>query len=140
MCQKHRRQTPVPGDPNSNWPDFTFQANGVTFFSALATIPATTPKDPQAIGTTGVIDLTSLSGGGATTLTFIDWPSTIGIDNLSTSGCVYGSGRFNGVKPYCDRPPSGDTPLPEPATLGLLALGLGVMGWMRRGRRLSGKA
>lgn len=131
---------PEPGDPNANWPDFTFQANGVTFFSALALKPATSPKDPQNIGSTGVIDLTSLAGGGATTLTFIDWPSTIGIDNLSISGCVSGSGRFDGTKPYCDRPPSADTALPEPATLALLTLGLGAMGWMRRGRKVSGKA
>jgi hypothetical protein len=53
---------PVAGDPNPDWPDFTFQANGVTFFSALAIKPATSPKDPQNIGTTGVIDLTSLPG------------------------------------------------------------------------------
>ena len=78
------------------------------------------------MGSTVVVDLTSLAGG-ATTLTFIDWPSTIGIDNLSISGCVSGSGRFDGAKPYCDRPASADTPLLEPASLALLRAGPRVL-------------
>lgn len=122
---------PVPLDPSPNWPDFTFQANGVTFFSAFAIKPATSPKDPQAIGSTAVIDLTSLPGGGATVLTFIDWPATIGIDNLSVSGCVTGTGKFNYTQPYCDGGGRFGS-VPEPATFALLALGLGATGWMTR--------
>jgi hypothetical protein len=48
-------------------------------------------------------------------MSFIDWPATIGIDNL-----VVGFA-----------PP---TPAPEPATLGLFAFGVAGLGFIRRRR------
>ncbi|MGH8798786.1 MAG: PEP-CTERM sorting domain-containing protein [Casimicrobiaceae bacterium] len=79
---------------NANWPDIELMVNGVAtpIWSALATIPATSPKDPQAIGTLGAaLDLTGY-GHAITSLTFVDWPAEIGIDSLTiTGGCLPGT-------------------------------------------------
>ena len=75
-------------DPN--WPDFTFEADDVLIFKNYGVKPGTSPgapytkspamsaeTAPQFLGQSGTIFLP-----GVTKLEFIDWPSTIGIDNL----------------------------------------------------------
>ncbi len=118
---------------NSSFPDLTVTArNGaaasVQVFHTIANLGNNT-LDPQAIGTSGTILLTGFSGlsAGATSLTFIDWPAEIGIDNLSiTTSCTAGnSGCATGR----------DVPLPEPSSTALTLLGLGLLSGtlMRRG-------
>ena len=97
---------------------------------------ATTPPngDPQAIGLSGTINFLT----GVHTLTFMDWPAEIGIDNLRISGCTSApptniprSGPESVTVPHC-------TPLqtPEPSTLPLAALGLGMVAFgIGRARR-----
>lgn len=107
----------------SNWPDFTFAANGSVVFHTLATQPASgshspdsgsthTEKAPQFIGQSGTINFAS----GVSTLEFLDWPATIGIDNLVIT---YG-------------PPGGSTPTPEPVSLALAGTGLIGIYFLRR--------
>lgn len=120
-----------------NQPDFTFSTNlGQVFhYYALtpgsgASGPAGNPsasaythspisgassveRAPQLIGNTGLL-VTGVAG--ATTLTFMDWPATIGIDNL-----VINYHRSSGF-----------TPVPEPGTIGLLGLGVAAMVYRQR--------
>lgn len=80
------------GDPNR--PDFDFTTGAATggtpIFTTYGVTPSSTGSDgtstkngnntiyaPQYIGTTG-----TLSVGGVSELNFVDWPATIGIDNL----------------------------------------------------------
>jgi hypothetical protein len=78
---------------NPNWPDFTFKADGNLVFRTLGALPGDGAESPfslsrpgpevapQFIGQSGTI----LFPNGVTTLEFIDWPRTIGIDNLLVS-------------------------------------------------------
>jgi hypothetical protein len=113
------------GHPGSaNWPDIELYADGVLVWSALATTPAG-GGDPQAIGLSGLLNLAS----GAHTLTIVDWPAEVGIDNLRISGCANlpdntprgGTNADSVTPPHC-------TPLetPEPPSLALVALALWV--------------
>jgi hypothetical protein len=101
-------------DPsNPNWPDFSFAADGTLQFRKLSVPPVlsgsytNSPQSsalyyenaPQYLGQSG----TWYFPNGVTKLEFIDWPVTIGIDNL----CI-------------NRPPC----VPEPASLFLLGIGL----------------
>jgi hypothetical protein len=106
---------------NANWPDLELfvNNNGTATWQALATYVS--GRDPQGLGTiTTVFDFTSI--GGATKLTFVDWPAEVGIDNLSITGrCV-----------TCPIPLQ---QVPEPASLPLVALALaGVYVVSRRTR------
>jgi hypothetical protein len=111
----------------SNWPDFTFDANGNVVFHTLATDPASgshspasgshsTELAPQFIGQSGTIHFAS----GVSTLEFLDWPATIGIDNLVITYDPTGS------------------PTPEPVSFALAGTGLIGMYFLRR--RKSGSA
>jgi len=110
--------------PNSscsaaNWPDFTFTANGVLQFETLGILPGNlgtyphspasgathTEPAPQFLGQSGYLSFP----GGVTTLEFIDWPVTIGIDNLVISPS------------QIPVPPSS---VPEPGSLVLVLVGL----------------
>jgi hypothetical protein len=75
-----------------------------------------TETAPQLIGTWN----TSLSLGGATELNFIDWPATIGFDNVQLT--------FN----------SPDSPVPEPGSF--LLLGTAAAGALLIKRRIARKA
>jgi len=68
-----------PTDPR--WPDFTFRADGNIIFRRLGELPPGSP-DPQLLAQSGLITF----AGGVSTLEFIDWPPTIGIDNLQVNG------------------------------------------------------
>jgi hypothetical protein len=109
---------------NSNWPDIELMVNGVALpiWKALATIPATSPKDPQAIGTlAAALDLTGY-GHPITSLTFVDWPAEIGIDKLTITGaCLPGAAANNCV--LHQNPEPGSIPLIGIALAALAAAG-----------------
>jgi hypothetical protein len=104
----------------SNWPDFTFMADGTLVFNTQAVMPGNpgapylhspasglgTELAPQFLGQTG----TWVFPNGVTKLEFVDWPATVGIDNLKI------------------------TTTPEPATMTLL--GVGMLGLASLRRRL----
>jgi hypothetical protein len=106
----------------SNWPDFTFMADGTSVFNTLAVMPGDpkvpylhspasgsgTELAPQFLGQSG----TWVFPNGVTKLEFVDWPATIGIDNLKIT-----------------------TTTPEPATMTLL--GVGMLGLASLRRRLT---
>lgn len=120
-----------------NQPDLTFSTNLGQVFHYYGLAPGTgasgpagnpsastythspisgssTEKTPQLIGSTGLLNL-----GGATALTFMDWPATIGIDNLVINF----------------RNPPGIQAVPEPGTLFLLGSGLALGVYARRKAR-----
>lgn len=103
---------------NANYPDIELLADGISVWSTLASTPVSGHLDPQALGTR-----TTFSLNGATTLTFVDWPAEVGIDNLVVDGCTIKS-------PDCVR-----LQTPEPGMLFLLgACALAAMGVARRER------
>jgi len=109
------------GHPNSpNWPDIELYVDGSLVWSALASTPVG-GGDPQAIGLSGLLSFLS----GAHTLTFVDWPAEVGIDNLRISGCANSQSvprnAADSVAQNCTL-----LQTPEPSTLPLVALALGV--------------
>jgi hypothetical protein len=110
-----------PGQ-SANWPDIELYADGVLVWSQLATTPVG-GGDPQAIGLSGVLNFLT----GVHTLTIVDWPAEVGIDNLRISGCAnqYETPR-GGVG--ADSATQHCTPLetPEPSSLPLAALALWI--------------
>jgi hypothetical protein len=98
---------------NADWPDIELFVNnsGTATWKALASY--TTGQDPQAIGTiAAAFDFTSI--GGATKLTFVDWPAEIGIDNFTVTGS-------------CVSCPVPNQTVPEPPILPLVGLALTAM-------------
>ena len=108
---------PVAGACSAaNWPDFTFDADGVIKFHTTGIDPNTTgpyqhspnsgisknEKAPQFLGLSG----NYLFPSGVTKLEFIDWPRMIGIDNL----------KIQDQKPVAA--------VPEPSSIFLVATGL----------------
>jgi len=105
---------------SSNYPDFTFDANGALVFNTLAVMPGNpgapythspasgpggTELAPQFLGQSGTWSFPN----GVTKLEFIDWPATVGIDNLKIT-----------------------TTTPEPATMTLIGVGMLGLGAVRR--------
>jgi len=68
-----------PGPTNPNWPDIELfvDGGGTAVWSAQA--PMVAGRDPQGLGSSGTLNFAS----GVHTLTFVDWPAEIGIDNLT---------------------------------------------------------
>lgn len=104
----------------SNWPDFTFKADGTVVFKTLAVMPGNpgapykhspnsggknTELAPQYLGESG----TWYFPNGVTRLEFVDWPATIAIDNLQIT-----------------------TTTPEPGTMLLFSTGLAGLSWLKR--------
>lgn len=102
---------------NGNYPDIELLAGASSVWFTRATTPTTGHKDPQALG-----HVSQLGLDGATTLTFVDWPAEIGIDNLVIEGCTIN-------RPVCTGP---YTSVPEPTTLALLSLSLVGLSLSRR--------
>lgn len=84
---------PTGTNCGSNWPDFTFKADTVQQFKTMAVMPGnpgapylhspasggSTELAPQFLGQSG----TWFFPTGVTYLEFMDWPATVGIDNLT---------------------------------------------------------
>jgi hypothetical protein len=102
--------TGCPNTSDPDWPDFTFEVNDNQIFKYYGVKPGDVglsgmtydrsqlrnpERAPQALGTTGWIDLDVR--GSSTKLEFIDWPLTIGIDNLHiqipepSTGALFGA-------------------------------------------------
>ncbi len=120
---------PTPSCNASNWPDFTFKADGILQFRKLAELPINGlyPHSPHS-GINGVEVAPQFLGtsgdwffkNGVTSLEFVDWPRMIGVDNLNVD---------------FDRPPDPNVSTPEPATATLFMLGLAVPYVRRRFKR-----
>jgi len=115
---------------SSSFPDLTVNAGATQIFHVLANLGSST-LDPQGIGTSGLINI---AGNGVTSLTFIDWPAEIGIDNLRI---VTSCPRTN---PQCGGTPTGNSSVPEPSTWGLMGLGFAVLALATRRRRSAAPA
>ena len=127
---------------STNWPDFTFKADGNFVFRTLAEVPPSgshspnsgasrAETEPQFIGNSGLWVFSS----GVTFLEFIDWPPTIGMANL----------QFSANPPTTSNPPTIASPpaiqdshaIPEASAwlIGALMLAsVGACSWSR-GRR-----
>jgi hypothetical protein len=117
------RACAAAGSTNANWPDFDLYVDGssTAVFSRVAVATGTNPNYPQAIGTSGTINL-----AGAHFLNFVDWPATIAIDNLVINGCR--DTATVTCLPFL---------VPEPSTLPLIGLAIalaGFAGWHSRQR------
>lgn len=125
------------GSNQGNLPDFEFLAGSSlatlapVFPTAFGTYPgaagtyrhspssggAGTEPAPQYLGTSGELSL----GSGVTVLAFVDWPQRIGIDNLKIDPCLAGVACSS---------------VPEPPTLPIVALGLGLIALLSRAASL----
>ncbi len=109
------RACAAEGSTNVNWPDFDLYVDGssTAAFSRVAIATGTNPNYPQAIGTSGILNL-----GAGHFLDFVDWPATIAIDNLVINGCR-DTETVRCVPQLL---------VPEPSSLPLVGLGIALAG------------
>lgn len=118
------------GTSNANLPSFTFATNNGSIFTTNAVMPGMTDGNavdsPSGSAITGnnpetapqYIGTWSGSVSSATQLDFIDWPATIGVDNLNIT--------FT---------PNGTDPVPEPVSVLLLGTVLAGLAMRKRFRK-----
>jgi hypothetical protein len=107
---------------NPNFPDLDFLLDGSpvqTFYALPSNQLSPSGSFPQNLGT-AIINL-NITTAGPHTLTFMDWPAEIGIDNLSLESCTGAQGCIGRV--------------PEPSPLSLAALALALLALVRWGPR-----
>ena len=110
----------------TSWPDMELSVNGQAVTSAIWSMFAANVTDPQAIGSAS-LDLSGILGG-VTSLTFFDWPSEVGVDNLVINGCALDrQGRITTCTPGLF--------VPEPSPLALMGLTLAVLALFSRRSR-----
>jgi hypothetical protein len=119
-CSGQSNACRIAGTTNVNWPDFDVYADGSSTAAFHALGVDTANYSPQAIGYGVTINL-----AGAHTLSFVDWPAEIAIDNLVINGCVSTAANV----------PCLLRQTPEPSSLLLGALALGVLGLGLRQRK-----
>jgi hypothetical protein len=101
---------------------------GSTFYALTSTALGGTsahPIDPQNLGTAS-FNLNIAASSSAHTLTFVDWPPEIGIDNLKIQTCRSTDAGCRGQA------------VPEPSPLPLVGLALALLAlvrWEARRRR-----
>lgn len=106
-----------PSDPN--FPTLTFDVGATQEgkFSALTSAALGGGADPQNIGTASFA-LNLPATASPHTLTFLDWPPEIGIDNLTIQTCA-----------STDRACLSKQSIPEPSPLPLTVLALALVRW-----------
>ena len=110
---------------NSNFPTLVFQVDGTTedtleaLTSAQLASDGFASADPQGLGTASVV-LNIAASASPNTLTFMDWPPEIGIDNLSIQTCASTATQCLGKQT-----------VPEPSPLPLTGLALAVLALVR---------
>jgi hypothetical protein len=106
--------SPSCANPGPNWPDIKLLVDGnVVPVWMMLGVGAVNPQN---------IGVASLNLSGAHSLTFVDWPAEVGIDNLKINGCTP-------TEPRC-----GQGDLPEPSSLPLAGLALAAILAVRRMR------
>lgn len=110
---------------NANFPTLVFQVDGTTedtidaLTSTQLAADGFANADPQNLGTASVV-LNIAAGASPNTLTFLDWPAEIGIDNLSIQTCA-----------STDTKCLGKQTIPEPSPLPLAGLALALLALVR---------
>ena len=109
---------------DGNFPTLLFKVDGTqvsTFYALTSTALGGTsahPIDPQNLGTAS-FNLNIAASSSTHTLTFVDWPPEIGIDNLKIQTCRSTDAHCLGQA------------VPEPSPLPLVALALALLAFVR---------
>jgi hypothetical protein len=110
---------------NPNFPTLVFEVDGTTedtleaLTSAQLAADGFANADPQNLGTASLV-LNIAASAHPNTLTFLDWPPEIGIDNLTIQTCA-----------NTDTKCLGKQTIPEPSPLPLTGLALALLALVR---------